>query len=36
VSVEAVAEATSHNFDQLFSGVLNWELTLRYFYIYMF
>jgi TatD DNase family protein len=23
VSVEAVAEATSHNFDQLFSGVLN-------------
>jgi TatD DNase family protein len=23
VSVEAVAEATSHNFDQLFSGILN-------------
>jgi TatD DNase family protein len=36
LSVEDVAEATSRNFDQLFSGVLGCENTLSIFYIYMF
>jgi hypothetical protein len=36
MTVEAVAEATSRNFDKLFSAVLKWQSTLSIFYIYMF